>query len=301
LGAAALAEPAAAFEEIASRAPFAHVAIETSAGPHVTPVLFTVTAGRLWFVVGRETLKARALAKHPQAGVLLRAGRRSAVLHGEVRLLDPQKPASWRRAGREFASAPLAARSFSLRNFGELLGLALDAPKRPTESLPSNLMLAGLDPAAVAVVGRTRVASSEGSWPKPRRRRGARPSASRRGSTSLELLPREVAGLASRDCPAALGLMTSDGPVALPARWRADSSRADASAELVERVGAGDGGPGCLSIDATEGRRPTAKRGVMLRGTAAIRTRGSIASVSLAVERATYWFGFETGTEPVDA
>jgi hypothetical protein len=44
-------------------ASFAYLAVETSSGPHVTPLLFAATPDRLWFVIGRGTLKARVRSR----------------------------------------------------------------------------------------------------------------------------------------------------------------------------------------------------------------------------------------------
>ena len=43
-------------------ASIAYLAVETSSGPHVTPLLFAATPDRLWFGIGRGTLKARVPA-----------------------------------------------------------------------------------------------------------------------------------------------------------------------------------------------------------------------------------------------
>ena len=44
---------------VLGRASIAYLAVETSSGPHVTPLLFAATPDRLWFGIGRGTLKAR--------------------------------------------------------------------------------------------------------------------------------------------------------------------------------------------------------------------------------------------------
>src|SRR6476659_6786336 len=97
-----------------ARAPHAYVAIETAAGPHVTPVLFTATADRLWFTLARTTLKARVLARASRVGVLLDDGRTAMIIGGAATVLDPRRPQ--RLAGRlqELARAPLAAPAYGL-------------------------------------------------------------------------------------------------------------------------------------------------------------------------------------------
>src|SRR5439155_796813 len=56
---------------VLAQASVAYLAVETSAGPHVTPLLFAATPDRLWFGIGRGTLKARVLAKSPAVGVVV--------------------------------------------------------------------------------------------------------------------------------------------------------------------------------------------------------------------------------------
>src|SRR2546430_5706898 len=107
----ALCEPEVA--SVTTAAPFAHVAIETASGPHVTPVLFSTGAGRVWFVVARDTLNARVLAKRPRAAVLLADAEQAVLVRGDVRLLDPLRPLTWTHAPREWAAAPFGLQSYA--------------------------------------------------------------------------------------------------------------------------------------------------------------------------------------------
>jgi hypothetical protein len=264
---------------IAAAAPFAHVAVETAGAPHVSPVLFASYAGRVWFLIARGTLKARTLAVRPRAGVLLRDGERAVVLRGPVRLLDPARPDRWIRAPREASVAPLALQAFSLRNPRELAGFALDALGGAGATGPGEVVLASLEP-AWSVVAKV-----------PAKGRSRSPD----GPAPLDGVPHAVADLAERDGPAALGWMTAAGPVALPAHWRAATGSAAVPTALLEAAGARGVARACVTLDAADGRRPTAKRGLMLRG----RGRARRGSVVLDVERATWWIGFETGTVPV--
>src|SRR2546421_241379 len=52
-------------------ASFAYLAVQTSSGPHVTPLLFAATPDRLWFGIGRGTLKARVVAKRPAVAAVV--------------------------------------------------------------------------------------------------------------------------------------------------------------------------------------------------------------------------------------
>src|SRR3954464_9302149 len=81
-------------------ASFAYLAVETASGPHVTPLLFAATPDRLWFGIGRGTLKARVIAKRPAVGVVVPGTRASVAIRGEAALLDrlPLAPAELARA-----------------------------------------------------------------------------------------------------------------------------------------------------------------------------------------------------------
>ena len=106
---------------ILARAPVAYLAVETSSGPHVTPVLFAATPDRLWFGVGRGTLKARAIAKRPAVGVVVADGDVAVAIRGQAALLD-RLPASM----TELARAPFALPVFATRNALEMAAFARD-------------------------------------------------------------------------------------------------------------------------------------------------------------------------------
>jgi pyridoxamine 5'-phosphate oxidase-like protein len=106
-------------------ASFAYLAVETSSGPHVTPLLFGATPDRLWFGIGRGTLKARVLAKRPAVGVVVPGEHASVALRGEATLLDrlPASPA-------ELARAPFALPAFAARNALEMAVFARDVARQ---------------------------------------------------------------------------------------------------------------------------------------------------------------------------
>jgi len=91
---------------VLGRASLAYLAVETSRGPHVTPLLFAATPDRLWFGIGRGTLKARAVAKRPAVGVVVPGENASVAIRGEATLVDrlSAPPPSW--FGRRWHSRP---------------------------------------------------------------------------------------------------------------------------------------------------------------------------------------------------
>src|SRR5947199_97836 len=64
---------------VITRAPHAYLTIEAATGPHVTPMLFAITATRLWFVMERTTLKVRVLRQRPAVGIVVDGGRFAVV------------------------------------------------------------------------------------------------------------------------------------------------------------------------------------------------------------------------------
>ena len=106
-------------------APVAYLAVETASGPHVTPLLFAATPDRLWFGVGRGTLKARVLAKRPAVGVVVPGAGASVAIRGEAKLLDrlPTSPP-------ELARAPFALPAFASHNALEVAAFARDVARR---------------------------------------------------------------------------------------------------------------------------------------------------------------------------
>jgi len=124
-------------------ASIAYLAIETSSGPHVTPLLFAAMPDRLWFGIGRGTLKARVLAKRPAVGVVVPGADASVALCGEATLLD-QLPAS----PAELARAPFALPTFASRNALEMAAFARDFARggaQPQALAPLSVRIETLD------------------------------------------------------------------------------------------------------------------------------------------------------------
>src|SRR5438270_1384929 len=114
-------KPLPRLARLVGRASIAYLAVETSSGPHVTPVLFAATPDRLWFGIGRGTLKARAMAKQPAVGVVVADGDVSVAIRGRAVLLDRLPPSV-----TELARAPFALPVFATRNALEMAAFARD-------------------------------------------------------------------------------------------------------------------------------------------------------------------------------
>jgi hypothetical protein len=131
----------------------AYVAVLTADGPHVTPELYALAAGDLWFAVAATTLKARVLREDPRAGALVRAGGRAVSLTGTATTYDVRSPADVARALTDPAVAKALA-SFTTRNAPDLAAFARDvATLRLGRRIPPRRLLIRLRPETVEVLG----------------------------------------------------------------------------------------------------------------------------------------------------
>lgn len=268
----------------------AYVAVETRNGPHVTPVLFAVTADRLWFVIPRRALKARVLRRRPGVGVLVEDGSRAFVVAGEASLLDPLRPLGLAARLSELARTPVAMPWFGLQNSAELLAYPWDAIRAPGRVMPSGMLLVSVRPEGVeALPG---LPDEPGTGATARADRGALAE----WDGPLAGVPREAARLARRRGRAVLGWQTATGPCPVPARWDPERGRALVPWEALDRAGAAWQAPACLCLDDSDRRGPLAKTGLLLRGGGRVSAPADEAWVTIEPDRVTYWKGFETGT-----
>jgi nitroimidazol reductase NimA-like FMN-containing flavoprotein (pyridoxamine 5'-phosphate oxidase superfamily) len=131
--------------KLLATARIAYLAVETSSGPHVTPLLFAATPDRLWFGIGRRTLKARALAKRPAVGVVVAGPNGAVSVRGQATLLD--NPA---RSATELARTPMALPAFASRNALEMAAFARDIVGERTQ--PPTLVPVSVRPDSVELL-----------------------------------------------------------------------------------------------------------------------------------------------------
>ncbi len=109
---------------------FAFLAVETSSGPHVTPLLFAFAGDRVWFGIGRGTLKARAIRKQPAVGIVIPGDAGSVSIRGQASLID------WTPSPSELARAPFALPVFAGRNALEMAAFTRDVLLSATRPAP---------------------------------------------------------------------------------------------------------------------------------------------------------------------
>jgi len=227
----------------------AHLAVASTRGPHVVPLLYAATSGGLWFLTAAATLTARSLDPRARAGVLVRAGERSVVLTGTLHRIDPLRAQEVLGALGHLGATTAALTRYALRNAPDLLAFGRDAVLGRAGRLPpTRRVLLRFDPEACVVTDGEVVSSVL---------LAGTPAPTTAGVPGPAPGPSSVA--------AVLGLCNRDGPVPLPARWDAAASRGWIPASLVHATGV-DAGPGDLALDAYRAPGPAAKRGRLVRG-----------------------------------
>lgn len=277
---------------------FAAYAVQTRTGPHVTVQAGVVQGGRFTTSTSRDSLKARCVRSRRVASVVVEHDDGTTeVLAGASTSVDLRDPVAMLTDPAGALIAGPAALRLAGDQMEQLLGYVEAAGKVPAGWLPHNrvLLVTRIDRSlrleGFAVLGAT------GDWADHTATELL--VAVEQEVGQLPALPDDVASLVRTDAPARVGFTTPSGPVVLPARWRGDD-RFDVSAEALGRVGAELPGRACATFDDSADRRPDRKRGVMLRGSAAlVHLDHDRATVAVRTERITAWDGFSART--VDA
>jgi hypothetical protein len=239
----------------------AHVAVETAAGPHVTPQAFAVALGRVWLVAPRDSLKVRALRRRPAVGVLFIDGDESVSVTGTAEIVSPFDA---RRVASMAPALSCASSDYATRNAPLMAGFAADMFKM-SAPLPLDRVVIAVTPERTERLSESaaRVDVEIGTLP---------------AGSALDPLDDLVT--------AALAVSTPDGPIVLPARWDGSRRVASVAAASLEPAAA------CLSLDRSKGVRPSRFRGALLRGHLAHQSDHLL----LRVERTTLWNGFSAST-----
>lgn len=279
-----------------SNAELLHVAIPTPTGPHVTPELFTWTAGRLWIATARRTLKARSISPGDRIGAVISSGPRHVVLRGVARPLDLLDPETLLASPPEAGLAPLASIAFALKNAPHLVGLLAQGLRAVPHSPSSARMFVAIRPIAAAFVDDGGAVSHAGAWDAATSAAVSDPA----GRADVIGVPDAALDLAHAASRAVVAISTTNGPVALPSAWDADRWVATVDGRLLALTGEiAEQLDAAVELEAMDGFLMQGKRGVLLRGPAEVRRRGPIAEIALDPDRVTYWEGVDTESKPV--
>ena len=282
--------------EVLDEADVLHVAVAARNGPHVTPAVFDVDGGRLWFVTPRRSVKAKVIGRRRRVGGLVQLDRWSVVLGGRARIVDPLTARGIFSIDR-LLDLPLAAAGYLGRNHRHATGTIRDH-EAPTLAL--SRVLVSIDIRRLALLDGWSVVERWGGWGQSDLLlRGTPPP----GTTpDLKAVPAGIRNLLTDDAPVVLGWESVSGPLALPARWRAGTGELETSGEAMVLAGAGSGGPACVTAERSRYRLKS-KEGLLLRGDGHARLdgEGPVARVSLDTHRTTWWMGEEGRTIAVDS
>jgi nitroimidazol reductase NimA-like FMN-containing flavoprotein (pyridoxamine 5'-phosphate oxidase superfamily) len=194
----------------------AYLAVGTRAGPHVTPVVYSMFGSRMWVTTARRTVKGGIWRIRPRVAGLVRSGERSVSFVGSVRLHDLLNPGTWPASLLELPTITVAAAGFTTRNARFFAGYAVDARRVPLSWTPPGRVFAELSIRACALLedwGEEPV--TWGAMGEQVRSHGSfRPG--RSAHPPLTLVPEEVASVLERGGQAVLAVDGADGPVVLP-------------------------------------------------------------------------------------
>lgn len=279
--------------EILDEADLAHVAVAARNGPHVTPAVFDVDGGRLWFVTPRRSVKARVIARRRQVGALVQYGGKAVMIGGRARIVDPLTARGVFSPGR-LLDLPLAAAGYLGRNHRHATGTIRDH-EAPTLAL--SRVMVSIDIRRLALLDGWSVTERWGRWAESDLLlRGTPPAGSR---PDLRAVPPGVKTLMTDDAPAVLGWQSFSGPLALPAQWRTGGGELETSAPALVLAGAASGSPACVTVERSR-YRLRSKEGLLLTGAGHARLPeagdGSTATVTLDATRAIWWKGEERHT-----
>ena len=298
-----------------------YVAVQTPWGPHLTPVVYAVHAGRIWLTTSRGSVKAKAWRRSPWVAGLVPGPEGAVSFRGDVRTYDALDPTSW--PGAVLAGPRLleAATRFTLKNARFFAGYAADARRVPLAWAPPGRVFGALRPLSGRILKGAQAVGEWGPWPSGSRyRRTLEPL---RHRTPLDLrVPGDVREAVRASGEGALALEGPDGSVVLPVSWGRVEAEGIYEAVLggsaLELAGTGPEARAALTIDHTSRWRASEMTGMLLQGDATLHhpgatTRGrrallerldgndELALVRLRPDRIVWWRGWSSGAVATQA
>lgn len=245
----------------------AHVALDLSSGPQVTPNLYAWSGDRLWMAAASTTVKAKVTDDSPTpACVVVRLPGRDVVLSGSLESFDIRKPVDLAKRLGDLPDATVGALRFGLRNAADLLAFAGDALAGRLGVPPPRVLLS-LTPDAALLLENDAIVESAGPHVHNGEGCGTIPTG---GTRVVAAFP---------------------GPVAVPARWFADEANLRVTSQLVDLFDLERTTPVAVVSDEYTAPGPAAKRGLLLRGEAV--PTSTAGSFDVTVCREVEWDGVE--------
>ena len=271
---------------------FAHFAVSTRRGPHVSLGAFVASGGRLWFATSRNSLKVKAIRRRPSVSVLVGDAARAVVLVGHVDVISGWGRQDIANLLDSAVDVGVAAATFTVRHLEMLAKSTRDFIEDGT--VPVDRVLVRVDPRRGLVLTGDVVTGRWGRWPAP----AALPRAQKSPETPVLLdgIPKRAARALEDHRSCAVGWECASGPIVTPGRLAPGEAVVDVSADVLRRAGLGERRRVCVTLDRGSGHAGNFA-GIMLRGTATVAGRaGSTLRIRVDSDRTTWWSGFKTGT-----
>lgn len=279
----------AELSSILDGAELAYLGVETASGTMVTPLLFTVSDGRIWIVMPRSSAKVSAIGRNRVVGLAAGTPDAMAVIQADAHLVDAMRPQSLVSSLPETLLSPRALASYVTGNLDHLAGLIG----------PGVLALrtaAALRPRRAVAARRDRELWSAGDWSE-----GGPPYDGEAVGQPLPVgaAPDELQELTAQPGPVLVGWATADGPIVLPGTWDPERRRASVRSDLLRATGCLPQARGCVLFDGTVGTKLDGKTGIAVRGRGSLHGaagREDQAEVTMRVERLSWWSGDDART-----
>lgn len=281
---------------------FQAYAVPSRSGPHVTMQAGIVHARRFWTTTSAKSLKARSVRKHGVATAVVTDGGGHRIVSGSTVAIRPFRPWTCAKDPLAPALSGVAVARLGLDHAEQLLGYLEASGSVPRDWLPTRrvLLVTKIERSLTLLDGA--VVDARGSWDRAgtsTRFRGRSADGSD-GALPVDLVAPEHRRIVHEEARVHLGLETSTGPVAVPARFAGDN-RFLLPTPVLAALDADVHGRVAAVFDDSTRRRPDQKLGVMFRGSLRlVEADERDAVVAVDTEKITTWDGFDAATVPVN-
>jgi hypothetical protein len=251
----------------------AYLAVPTRAGPHLTPVVYVLDAGRLWVTTSRSSVKARAWRKQGTVAGMVATSEAFVTFRGRARTYDALDPLSWPASVVAGPRLLRAATRFGLKNARFFAGYAVDAGRVPLAWMPPGRVFAGIELTSgrVTRLGDGVSADEWGVWRLGSEFRKSFAHLAKRRGLDLRA-PWSVRRALGRSGTGALALEGPEGLTVLPGHWRRVGGQGSYEVivprSVLELAGAGPAGRAALAVDRPSVWRASDMVGMLMQGTA---------------------------------
>ena len=258
---------------------FCYLAAATDAGPHLTPMVFVRSDDAIWVTTSRTSVKARAWRRDPVVGGVVRDGDETVAFRGRARTYDLLDADTWQRSLENAPAVTRASVRFTRKNARFFAGYAVDARRVPLAWTPPGRVFVEVRLERTALIRRGDVVDA---WKRDAAEEPESKTSFRsvRTADALEALPGHIRRDLGEDGTGALAVDADDGPVVVPARWRADDGRLHAlvAIDVLRLASVGTGQRAAVVMDRPSWWRARRMLGCMVQGDADVFVSSRVAS-----------------------